>query len=100
MSTLFLTGRDPADGNRSTTEEATMAHATTTMAHDDVHRRKGKPAEYRIYYAIVFAVALPIAAVRRMLPQSEGFLEEGARRGVIGEARALTNTVIPYLFMG
>jgi hypothetical protein len=99
MTTLSISGREAAAGDRPTTKEAQMAHATTPMAHH-APRRKGKPVEYRIYYAIVFTVALPIAAVRRMLPQSEGFLEDGKRRGVIGEARALTNTVIPYLFMG
>ena len=64
-------------------------------------RRAGKPVEYRIYYAIIFVWALPIALIGRLLPRRRSFLEpEGRRRGVIGEARALTNTVIPYLFMG
>jgi len=80
-----------------------MFHATTTAmgAMQSPARHRAKPAEYRLYYAIVFAVALPIAIVSRLLPRERSFLEpEAARRGVLGEARALTDTVIPYLFMG
>jgi hypothetical protein len=78
-----------------------MFDASTTMAPTHGHaRHRAKPAEYRIYYAIIFVVALPIALVSRLLPRERSFLERGERRGVIGEARALTNTVIPYLFMG
>ena len=81
-------------------KEAPMTDATTMMATAHVPaRRRGKPVEYRVYYAIVFAVALPIALVSRLLPRERSFLDRAERRGVLGEARALTNTVIPYLFM-
>jgi len=82
-------------------KEALMFDATTPMGtmHSQA-RHRAKPAEYRIYYAIVFAVALPITLVSRLLPRERSFLDRGERRGVLGEARALTDTVIPYLFMG
>jgi hypothetical protein len=68
------------------------------------HRRelRRRPREYRLYYAIVFAFALPIAIVGRLFPRRLSTGHDGAeeRRSVWAEARALTNTVIPYLFMG
>jgi len=95
-----------APAHRFTTEEATMFDATTTMGPPAAYagtptRRRAKPVEYRIYFGIVFTVALPIALITRMLPRKQTFLDaRPARRGVFGEARALTNTVIPFLFMG
>jgi len=76
-----------------------MIHATETLGGRKARR---KPAEYRLYYAIVFAVALPIALVGRLFPREIGQAEgsEAAGLSVLGEARALTNNVIPYLFMG
>ena len=90
-------------GHRFTRKEAVMFDATHPIATNAGHRtvRRRKPAEYRIYYAIVFAVALPIAVLSRLLPREAGYLERArpARRSVLGEARALTDSVIPYLFM-
>ncbi|MGF1446127.1 MAG: cytochrome PufQ [Pikeienuella sp.] len=61
-----------------------------------------KPGEYRFYFAIVFAVALPIALCGRLFPRALSGVAEKAdpARSVVAEARALTDTVIPYLFMG
>jgi len=92
-------------GSRFTPKEAPMFDATTELAHDGPTTRarvRRKPAEYRLYYAIVFAVALPIAAVRCIFPRTDGYLERAPSepRGVLSEARALTETVVPYLFMG
>ncbi|MEM1345339.1 MAG: cytochrome PufQ [Pseudomonadota bacterium] len=67
-------------------------------------RSRRKPVEYRLYYAIVFAVALPVAAVCALLPRREAFqsaaVANAPRRGVFAEARALTDAVVPFLFMG
>ncbi len=80
-----------------------MLDATQTLDRADLcHRReqRKRPVEYRLYYAIVFAVALPIAIAGRLFPRRLTGAGAGERRSVIAEARALTNTVIPYLFMG
>ena len=91
-------------GAHSLPTEAPMLDATQTLGPAPAsHRRspRRKPAEYRLYYAIVFAVALPIALVGRLFPRR--LTETGdaeASRSVWAEARALTDAVIPYLFMG
>ncbi|MEO1602764.1 MAG: hypothetical protein AAFU49_20305 [Pseudomonadota bacterium] len=61
-----------------------------------------QPAEYRLYYAIVFTVALPVAVVGRLFPRRLGQAEGAPAEGlsILDEARGLTNTVVPYLFMG
>ena len=78
--------------------DATQTFGTAHVAPRRAPRRK--PAEYRLYFAIVFVVALPVALVGRLFPRrlADGGAEE--RRSVWAEARALTDTVIPYLFMG
>lgn len=100
-------GIQPTGSVRRISQEALMLDATSGFGHDTLERHgrttaRRKPAEYRVYYAIVFAVALPIAVIRCLAPRTPGYLEsrgdEG--RGVLAEARALTNTVVPYLFMG
>jgi hypothetical protein len=88
--------------------EASMFDANPTFgAHSHVHGHAAqagaqgrKPVEYRLYYAVVFSVALPIALIGRLFPREPGYLERRAPRSILGEARALTNTVIPYVFMG
>ncbi|MGF1503264.1 MAG: cytochrome PufQ [Paracoccaceae bacterium] len=64
--------------------------------------RRRKPVEYKIYFAVIFAVALPIAALGRLLPRDTGYLEAstGASRSVFAEARAIADSIIPFLFMG
>lgn len=82
-----------------------MLDTTPSLAEAPLASRRAarrKPAEYRLYYAIIFAVALPVAVVGRLFPrrlrQAEGAPGEGL--SILDEARGLTNTVIPYLFMG
>ena len=59
-------------------------------------RGSRKTLEYRIYRAIGMCIALPIAAIRRLLPRE---IDAPARRSVVAEARAMTDTVVPYIFM-
>lgn len=69
--------------------------------HAPVRSKRARPAEYRVYFAIVFAVALPIALAGRLFPRAlEADGGRAERLSVIGDARRLTNSVIPYLFMG
>lgn len=83
-----------------------MLDATQSLGRigDLGHRRetRRKPAEYRLYFAIVFVVALPIAIVGRLFPRelASPHAAAEAARSVWAEARAITDTVIPYLFMG
>lgn len=67
-----------------------MSHATTRQ----------KTLEYRIYFTIGFLVAMPIVLFDRLFPrQLEPFERPETRRGLVTEARAMTNTVIPFVFM-
>ncbi len=81
-----------------------MLDATHTLGRVDLGQprpARKKTGEYRLYYAIVFAVALPIAIAGRLFPRAlSGEAGEGARRSILAEARGLTDAVIPYLFMG
>lgn len=68
----------------------------------DAHRLSAaKSTEYQLYFAVGFAVALPIAVAGRLLPRRPGPFDRVGepRRGVIAEAREMTNTVIPFVFM-
>lgn len=57
------------------------------------HTRRNR-FEYRAYFAIVYLLALPIATLRCLMPRA---LEQA--QGPLAEARRMTETVIPYIFM-
>lgn len=60
------------------------------------HRpRRGGGVEYRLLIAATFALLLPVAALRRLLPRAAG----APRRSIVAEAREAANTVIPIAFM-
>lgn len=60
-------------------------------------RRRNPSLEYRVYYAVLFLVALPVACVKWMIELPRDRLAGG--RSPIGAAHALTATVLPYIFM-
>lgn len=57
--------------------------------------RRTHSVEYRAYYAIIFVAALPVACLKWLSELPEG----NATRSPVGAARALTATVLPYIFM-
>ncbi len=57
--------------------------------------RRTRSLEYRAYYTIIFIAALPVACLKWLSELPEG----KAVRSPIGMARALTATVLPYIFM-
>ena len=73
----------------------TTTRRTTTKA-----PHKPSPFEYGLYYAVSFAVFLPIAAARQVLPAPRDALgQRQKRRGVIGEAKAMATGILPFVFM-
>lgn len=61
---------------------------------------KPSPVEYGLYYAVSFAVFLPVAAARQLMPAPrDAFGRREKRRGVIREARAMAAGVLPFVFM-
>jgi PufQ cytochrome subunit len=76
----------------TTTKEAAMTVHAEARSHRKPHR-----LEYRAYYAIIFLAALPVACLKWLSELPEG---KAARHcSPIGAARALTATVLPYIFM-
>ncbi len=76
----------------SITKEAAMTAHVETQGH-----RKVRTFEYRAYYAIIFLAALPVACLKWLSELPEG--KAAPHRTPIGAARALTATVLPYIFM-
>jgi hypothetical protein len=61
-------------------------------------RRRTHGFEYRVYFALVFLISLPVALVRRLLPVRPGPYGARRRRSVIGEALSMADSVTPMLF--
>ena len=61
------------------------------------HRRHTGSAEYKAYFAVIYLAALPFAFLKwvGLLVSSDA----EARRSPFREARAMTETVLPYVFM-
>ena len=51
--------------------------------------------EYQVYFGIIFAASLPIAVAEQVLERTP---LGGRAPGVVGRARRITNTVIPFIF--
>lgn len=63
--------------------------------------RREKAREFRLILAVAFLYFLLVAIVARLLPRAwrpSLPLAEG-RRSVIGDAKALAGTVVPFAFM-
>lgn len=54
-----------------------------------------KSPEYKLYFAVVFAVSLPIAIARELIPRRFPDAQSG---GPFASAKRMTNTVVPYIF--
>jgi hypothetical protein len=70
---------------------------------EPVHRsaRSHRSIEYRVLYALGFAVFFLIAVVRRVLPIDRLFRGVPRRKvSIVHEAREATGATIPYVFMG
>lgn len=61
---------------------------------------KPSPVEYGLYYAVSFAVFLPVAAARQLMPaHRDAYGRREKRKGVFGEAKAMAAGVLPFVFM-
>jgi len=73
--------------------------ADTTITRDARRRGRSETIEYRLIVALCVVLLLPAAAVMRCLPRrTPGQRPRG--RSVLGEARAMADTYIPFAFMG
>jgi hypothetical protein len=60
--------------------------------------RRAARREYRLVWGIAFLIFLAVALAARILPPARRVAAFGARRSVLGDARALTNSTIPIAF--
>jgi hypothetical protein len=62
--------------------------------------RNGGSMEYGVYFAASFLVFLPVVLVNRILPKGLRLLAPTTeQRSILGETKALTNSVVPFVFM-
>ncbi len=62
--------------------------------------RNGSSREYGIYFAASFLLFLPVVLVNRVLPRAlRPLAPTDEPRSILGETKALTNTVVPFVFM-
>ena len=56
--------------------------------------------EYGVYFAASFLLFLPVVLVNRVLPKAlRPLAPMDEPRSIFGETKALTNTVVPFVFM-
>lgn len=63
--------------------------------------RREKAREFRLILAVAFVWFLLVVCVARLLPRAwrPSLPSTGGRRSVIGEAKALAGTFVPFAFM-
>ncbi len=77
-----------------------MANASASMIQMPTDVRSATARQFRLIYFVGFAYFLMVAVALRFLPKSRRPSLPGlaGNRSVIGEARALTSTFIPFAF--
>lgn len=77
-----------------------MANASASMTRMPTDVRSATARQFRLIYWVGFAYFLVVALAMRLLPTSRRPSLPGlaSPRSVIGEARALTGTFIPFAF--
>lgn len=55
---------------------------------------------YALLFALIFALALPVAMLARLLPWRVFGAQNVARPSVLAEARAAASAAVGYAFMG
>jgi light-harvesting complex 1 beta chain len=77
-----------------------MANASASMIQMPTDVRSATARQFRLIYVLGFAYFLMVAIALRFLPKSRRPSLPGlaGNRSVIGEARALTSTFIPFAF--
>ncbi len=77
-----------------------MANASATMTRLPTDVRSATERQFRLIYWVGFGYFLVVAIAMRFLPKSRRPTLPGlaGSRSVIGEAKALTSTFIPFAF--
>ncbi len=77
-----------------------MANASASITQMPMDVRSATARQFRLIYYVGFAYFLFVAIALRFLPKSRRPSLPGlvGNRSVIGEARALTSTFIPFAF--
>ncbi|MEO1089941.1 MAG: hypothetical protein AAFX81_04880 [Pseudomonadota bacterium] len=76
--------------------------AIATSMGSPARLRRDKAREFRLILAVAFLYFLVVSVVARLLPQAlRPALPDGGnrRRSVIGDAKALAGTFVPFAFM-
>jgi hypothetical protein len=78
-----------------------MALETDTR-HAGLNRWRHGEVEYRLLHAVLFSIFVTSIALSRLMPWRWFSRRAGetARRGILCEARATTNKIVPMAFMG
>ena len=73
-----------------------FVHATPAQVR---RHKQWESWEYRLYFTLIFAVSLPAALVKAILPaRKQAFGIAPERRGVWGEAKRMAHTITPLIF--
>ncbi len=77
-----------------------MANASASMTQLPIDVRSATARQFKLIYLLGFAYFLLVAVAIRFMPRSRRPSLPGlaGNRSVIGEARALTSTFIPFAF--
>lgn len=77
-----------------------MTHATVS-GHVDPKTASHEKWEFRLIFAATFVIFLLVAAVSRLLPAAwrPAVADSAQPLSIIGEARILADTFIPFAFM-
>lgn len=73
---------------------------TDTGARPTAHGHHAPGVEYRVVYALVFAVCFAMAALLRLFPRRlHPWIAPSERRmSLVAEARAAADSTVPYVF--
>lgn len=77
-----------------------MANASASMTRMPTDVRAATAKQFRLFYVLGFAYFLLVAIALRFMPKHRRPSLPGlaGKRSVIGEAKALTSTFIPFAF--
>ncbi len=91
-------GYEYQDSAHRQREELTMSQTNDSKFIQASHQ---EARQFRVIYMICFLIFLVVAMFGRLLPDKWRPLQADVieKRSVIGEAKAATNTILPYVFM-
>lgn len=94
----IINGFDSSDQSSSKVEGKSMAVATDSKF---VLSTDQEARQFRRLYMVCFMIFFMVALVGRLLPSKwrPWSADMSQKRSVVGEAKAVANSVLPYVFM-